>query len=1815
MDAAANPQRQLGREFMDSNTTDAFDGSLPIPEVLRRLQHRLLDLTARNRLLNFKVTAGKALPLVPGRLDATFRRLTGQNPVPVQIVPVPDPSRDEWVVKHERMVKPEAKEHAVRLGLNIQLEEPSHNADAVSIARVQYYNEDLAKHFRKIDREARLALEETGANMLFLVLGFLDYTENPGSDKVLSAPLVCVPVRLDAVQRPHVIVFNFSYTGEEIQENLSLREKLKRDHTFTLPDFPDEEDGVENYYLEIERLIENRPGWKVRRSMTLALLSFGNMLLIRDLDPDNWSNDKGDSTLLNHPVIKRIFRGGDDAAALGYAAEYDLDRHPNADLPLIYDADSSQHSAIVDVMEGKSLVIEGPPGTGKSQTITNIIAACLHAGRSVLFVAEKLTALQVVQRRLQAAGLDPFLLELHSNKTNKRQVLESLDSRLDLRTSAPAGLDALIEGLTGRKQKLDEYAKLLNTTTGNQLGLTIHQVLWRAEQHRVRLGDHTEQLVGIVVRSAPQANASALEADLNRITSLSRTFKDIGRYDQSSPFWGFFPDSLAPGDDLAVERILRQALGIALQAKNVSQGLADAYGLHVHGQADEVRTDRLAATLEELDGLLPNDAAVDVLPAIFGKNRANQEDALHILKKHNGILQSIFELEATTTGKVDYNKAPQAQYSESALRFVQHNGVAGLQVGGLNGAILQLDVLLKTAVSARQALNAILEGAGLPQNMTEGDDKLNAIMEVCAIAPLDHLGMRSVELSKPHALEVLNKGNVDRVRLQATEDSLSRRLYMDQAPSDADLRAWILVLREGDAWYRIFQSTWRTAVKAHRSLQRDKTKMPASQRLAELEELSDLRKGWVAWTNSTLLTRAAGVAPVPVDFPLADAAKVAKWLKDASDQLDRARVEESTFDPVSIDRTAIIGYLSKKSDATAHLKALRELDAWITHSCPQLSGWSDSHNWNMRLTAAGNLLAQLRQVANDFAGAIHADATLEEGYALIRQAHELYAKSSAISDSTELRDVLGDRASRFRDDVPVIMSAVRFGQAVWDASLPIQAKQQLWTTSAQSTLDDIRQNIAAFEEHRDQLKKAILQLKEHGELELESWMPPSDEAATGTEKTWLRLQTALDQIDELIPWSLYVHHRADCMNAGLDTFVAVMEDFGLPSDLMVDAFSYRFYASIAESLFRRTPSLQNFSGVVHTNTRQEFSQLDRSLVELRGKQISHQSKRSARTEQGYNGTRVADKTEMNLIQHLLPQARPRIALRDLLNRAGRSIRQLKPCFMMGPQAVAQYLMASPEMFDVVIMDEASQMRPEQAIGAIVRGKQLVVVGDPKQLPPTSFFSRMQSDGDAQETSVAEEAESILDLASSHFRPIRSLRWHYRSRHESLIAFSNRQFYDGKLIVFPSPFPRSRGLGVRMHYVKNAVYESQTNVREAAAVVDAVVDHIIHAPDLSLGIVALNIRQRDLIAELLEERLKATPGAEEYRNKWNDDGQDIFVKNLENVQGDERDTIIISTTYGPPQGATHVHQNFGPISQDGGWRRLNVLFTRARASVLLVTSMKHTDIVVGAGTPQGTRALRDYLLYAETGRLNHDTGEATGGQPESEFEVAVIKALRDLGYECEPQVGVANFRIDIGVRHPQYPHLFLAAIECDGATYHSGITVRDRDRIRQEILESMGWRGKIWRIWSTEWFRNPRRELARLTSFLEDLKKQEVDPSQAVPIDVQALNAAEESLEPTTAELVQASETLEQLVTEDSRAEVRVGDRVVYRNLSDQVPDKEITVLITRDRFDPNNGIVSEASPLGQALIGATEGEEVPFSTPARPNQILIVARIESTKTS
>jgi very-short-patch-repair endonuclease len=369
-----------------------------------------------------------------------------------------------------------------------------------------------------------------------------------------------------------------------------------------------------------------------------------------------------------------------------------------------------------------------------------------------------------------------------------------------------------------------------------------------------------------------------------------------------------------------------------------------------------------------------------------------------------------------------------------------------------------------------------------------------------------------------------------------------------------------------------------------------------------------------------------------------------------------------------------------------------------------------------------------------------------------------------------------------------------------------------------------------------------------------------------------------------------------------------------------------------------------------------------------------------------------------------------------------------------------------------------------------------------QLPPTSFFQKLSTDATDEGDEMEDvKQESVLEAAASRFFPPRRLKWHYRSEHGSLISFSNAEFYDNGLTVFPSPYHEHPEYGVHLTQV-NGVYTAGTNQKEAEAVVKAALDFMGTCPNQSLGIVAVNSKQAELIRELMDRLFAADPAAEAYRARWESGLESLFMKNLENVQGDERDTIFISTVYGKDENG-NFYQRFGPINSLYGHRRLNVLFTRAKKRVVVFSSMTPEDIQ-DEGKHWGVRALKAYLKYARDGRLVSSPSKRAVDACDSEFEEWVLQTLKANGFDAVPQFGFAGYSIDIAVKHPKQPGTFVCGVECDGATYHSARSIRERDRLRQEVLERLGW--KIYRIWSTDWFRNPALQTKNLVEYVNKL---------------------------------------------------------------------------------------------------------------------------------
>lgn len=445
-------------------------------------------------------------------------------------------------------------------------------------------------------------------------------------------------------------------------------------------------------------------------------------------------------------------------------------------------------------------------------------------------------------------------------------------------------------------------------------------------------------------------------------------------------------------------------------------------------------------------------------------------------------------------------------------------------------------------------------------------------------------------------------------------------------------------------------------------------------------------------------------------------------------------------------------------------------------------------------------------------------------------------------------------------------------------------------------------------------------------------------------------------------------------------------------------------------------------------------------------------------------------------------------IRKLFHEIPNLLLTLKPCLMMSPLSVSLFLEADTYQFDTVIFDEASQVCTENAIGAISRGKQVIIAGDSKQLPPTNFFSVSTSsdndfDTDDDEYDDTGAYESILDEAG--LLPERTLLWHYRSRHEHLIAFSNAEIYKNSLITFPANIEKVPDNGVEYIFVRDGFYDrggKKGNVNEAQKVAELVFDHFQKHPQRSLGVIAFGeVQQLAIDTAIREMRLRN----QNFESFFKEDSEEpFFIKNLENVQGDERDTIIFSIGYAKDANGV-FRMNFGPLSKSGGERRLNVAITRAKYNVKLVGSIMPTDIDIDRISSDGPKLLRAYIDFAINGAesLGREVTELDVTEYDSPFEEAVYKFLDRKGYKVATQVGCSGYRIDMAVRHPTLSGVYVLGIECDGATYHSARTARERDRLRQEVLENMGW--KIYRIWSTDWIKDPVTEGAHLIAAIND----------------------------------------------------------------------------------------------------------------------------------
>ena len=589
---------------------------------------------------------------------------------------------------------------------------------------------------------------------------------------------------------------------------------------------------------------------------------------------------------------------------------------------------------------------------------------------------------------------------------------------------------------------------------------------------------------------------------------------------------------------------------------------------------------------------------------------------------------------------------------------------------------------------------------------------------------------------------------------------------------------------------------------------------------------------------------------------------------------------------------------------------------------------------------------------------------------------------------------------------------------------------------------------------------------------------------------WLARQEAMcaaatERMGELREWIAWNAAASEAESLGLTPVIAAYAA-GMAHDDVLPAYRRAAAMGLAVLAIDASPALSRFSGPTFNEKIAQLRALDRELTTLTRREIF--CRLAARVPNF--AKEAAQSSELGILQKAIRSGGRGVSIRALFEQLPNLLPRLCPCMLMSPLSAAQYLDPKREPFDLVVFDEASQLPTCKAVGALARGKNAVVVGDPKQMPPTSFFSVNAVD---EENLDIEDLESILDDCLALGMPQTHLLWHYRSRHESLIAFSNRQFYENKLYTFPSVNDRERK--VRLVPVEGVFERGKTrqNRAEAEAVV-AELSRRAHDPaeaSYSVGVVTFNINQQNLIDDLLTDACRADPALEAWAYGA---AEPLFIKNLENVQGDERDVILFSVGYGPDE-AGKVSMNFGPLNRDGGWRRLNVAVTRARREMTVFSTLKPEQIDLNRSSADGVAALRAFLEYAEGRSLAYDDGSARASMDaRSAVADAICDALREKGWETARSVGHSAYRIDIGVVDPDDSERYLLGVMLDGGSYAAAKTTRDREIAQASVLEGLGWR--LTRVWSMDWWDNRQRELDHLLRELETARAERAATVQA-----------------------------------------------------------------------------------------------------------------------
>ena len=1605
---------------------------------------QLLDTGKRNKMINYRETSRATLKIIEPGLNVLY---------------------ENYVKKENELTfqYPIDKDSDIRTYSVLKLLDKLSCPISVLLGDIKVATsfQESKKTLKNLRNKSRLALEEQGTNILYLSLGFIEWQENHGSHHSwVKSPLVLVPVSLtvESLNAPYKLV----RYDDDVVVNPTLQHLLSADYGIELPSFDADKDTIEDYLKVLEDIADEK-GWRIIREASLGLLSFLKINMYKDLE-HNIEN------ITNNAVLKAML--GDTSEIVNIPEElksYNHDTLIPKDCFQVLSADSSQQDAIELSKRGVSFVMQGPPGTGKSQTITNIIAEALASDKKVLFVSEKMAALQVVYKRLSELGFAEFCLALHSHKANKKQVLDDIQNTLSLKkTRVKQEAIEELDRLNFERTELNQYAAELHEAVA-PLNISCYDAYGILDN----LKDATDSLFSL--ENVDKITRETLNEMNYNLENLANYINNSNFDIENNPWLGVVINSLSLDDKQVIDKNISLAVQYLKTLTSNIHDLADEYGLN------NVNT---LQSIKQIVDFVKTLLQISIIPEIIFNNdnirdleefTQKSADRINALIKDREIVDSWFysdvynvdltkaksdvdskteKFKETFEPAIIYNVAENIDSFYADISDMLNNLTSVVNLANSDMALLCLNMPL-TLTNLSIVHDLIVELKTQPSCQNQWFD---AKILGSAISSISKYKEMSLTINTLNA-EILNDWEKEIFDIDYTE--ILNRFKTDYK-----------------SIFKVFNSNYRADKKTVIKHSKDPLAKISDQQIVatllkikEMKELTlelannkssidEMYGSAFAGTNTDWEAVSLDLASLQKILSLYPAASTQSEFKNIliNSEYDKLARIFASFDELSSERIQSIcstynriflNKLNADKDLTTVISKIKEA-----------------------VESVGELKEQIKELK-----AIYKDADPNVGmFTKLEKAIELKNAECVLQDEEHLfKTYYGDlykfTSTDWEEIKKHIANKKEFDELTSEKNLTEQFLRAI------ATLPGKRTSIASKTETVEKSLADISALQTFFEKIFGEGV-----SSLSIDALENKYSKCLGKVEHLEKYLEYETFRDKCINCGLEEFILSVEKDCIKD--VVDSFKKRFYMLWLSKVLDTKPAIANFKSVNHDKTVNDFCthdehQLSIARMRIREKLINNLPSKDRL---------LSAHDEMSILTRELGKKSRIMPIRKLFRTIPNLLLKIKPCFMMSPLSVSYFLEAQTYNFDMVIFDEASQIFPEDAIGAILRSKQVIIAGDTKQLPPTNFFASSANNLDGQFDSSDDEYEdeifdSILEETAS-ILPNRTLLWHYRSRHEDLIAFSNSHIYKNELITFPGSAISKEDTGVEYYKVADGVYEDRCNIPEAKKCVELIIEHIKNHPDLSLGIIAFSEKQQSTIEQVLYEYREQHPEYEWFFDENKD--EPFFIKNLENVQGDERDTIIFSICYAKNSRGTML-MNFGPLGKQGGERRLNVAVTRAKMNIKLVGSIEPTDIDLDRAKSDGARLLRSYIEFAMKGASALPTQQEDTTENRDDFCDCIYDFLVSNGFKVARNVGCSDYKIDLAVEHPKKNDTFIAGIECDGESYSSARTARERDHLRPQILKNMGW--NMYRIWSTAWIKNPKDEQERLLTFLNDCLKQ------------------------------------------------------------------------------------------------------------------------------